>query len=273
MTVQQLTNEERATVEANLPLVRHIVRRLAGRFPSTYSEDDLVQTGMIGLIEATRRFDPDRGIAFSTFAGRRIEGAVYDLMRSEDWLPRSRRALERRIGVAESELIAKHGTRPTDEALAEALEMTPKAIDEARTHVMKARIDSLDRPIANGNAASSLGESIVSDLDGPDDNLDQAETLGYLRDGLDLLPERHRLVVIGFFFEGKSVTEIGAFLGVTQSRASQLKNEAIEMLRIGLQQQFDDSGTEDPSRGRQRRFNDSLADASDWRDRVTLISA
>ncbi len=269
--MDQLTKEERAMVEANVPLVRHIVRRLAGRFPSTYCEDDLVQTGMIGLIEATRRFDPERGIAFSTFAGRRIEGAVYDLMRQEDWLPRSRRALERRIGIVEHDLTVKYGHKPSDVEIAAVLGLSAKQVDQARHHVLKARVDSLDRPIANGPTATPLGETVVAeDEAGPESNLDQAEMLGYLRDGLDLLPERHRLVVLGFFFEGKSVTEIGALLGVTQSRASQLKNEAIEMLRVGLDRQFEETPTEDSSRGRQRRFNDSLASASTWRDRVSV---
>ncbi|MGH1502202.1 MAG: sigma-70 family RNA polymerase sigma factor [Acidimicrobiales bacterium] len=268
--MEQLTTEERATVEANVPLVRHIVRRLSGRFPSSYCEDDLIQTGMMGLIEATRRYDPDRGIAFSTFAGRRIEGAVYDLMRSEDWLPRSRRNMERQIAAAEQELTSRNGERPNESQIGDMLGMTAKQVDQARTHVMKARVDSLDRPIANGPSVTSLGEMVESDEEGPEDNLAHAEMLGYLRDGLDLLPERHRLVLIGFFFEGKSVTEIGAFLGVTQSRASQLKNEAIEMLRVGMSRQFDESPAEDESRGRQRRFNDELATASAWRDRVSL---
>jgi RNA polymerase sigma factor for flagellar operon FliA len=96
-----LTDEQRETVLANVPLVEHIVNRIAANLPASHSRDDLVQTGILGLIAATVRYDPSLGAAFSTFAGRRIEGAVIDLLRRADWAPRSVRAMERRLSAAE----------------------------------------------------------------------------------------------------------------------------------------------------------------------------
>ena len=101
-----LTDEQRETVLANVPLVEHIVNRIASNLPATHSRDDLVQTGILGLISATVRYDPEMGAAFSTYAGRRIEGAIIDLLRRADWAPRSVRSRERRLSAAEGRVVA-----------------------------------------------------------------------------------------------------------------------------------------------------------------------
>ncbi len=112
--------------------------------------------------------------------------------------------------------------------------------------------------------ADFMGSSVEMDLD-------EREVLGYLRDAVRSLPERHRVVIMGYFFEGKSMTELGALLGVTQSRASQIKEDAIRTMRAGMLEQYrdqDDDGPDEKLCRRQRTFNESLATANDWRSRI-----
>lgn len=266
----QLTSIERQTVEKNIPLVEHIVNRLVARFPATHSRDDLVQAGMIGLIDATRRFDPEAGRAFSTFAGHRIEGEIIDMLRRDDWAPRSVRALERRVREAEHQITSRTGSDPSRSALSNMLELRPGQIDQSRRDLAQADVDSLDRPVSDAETSVPLSATVMSNLAPVDEHLDRQEMLGYLRDAVKLLPERHRLVVIGFFFEGRSMTELGEALGVTQSRASQLKEEATRMMREGMLRQYAEGEFEEEKRPtrRQREFNDSLESASTWKTRL-----
>ena len=235
-----LTPVQRRMVVDNLPLVRHVVGRLTERMPASYSRDDLVQAGALGLIEATRRFDPELGYTFSTFAGRRIEGAVLDMIRRADWASRSVRRDERRLSAADAELQAALGRRPTDQELSESLNIGVERLHGLRADLARARLDSLDRVAEGGGHPFEAAADDVS-------RLERAETLDRLRSAIDVLPERHRMVIVGHFFEGRSMTELGGLLGVTQSRASQIKAEALARLRSGLETAGDDRGPGGPS--------------------------
>ncbi len=272
MTSTTITVEQRAMVEKNLPLVEHIVSRLAARFASNYSREDLVQTGTIGLIEATCRFDPERGVAFSTFAGRRIEGSIIDMLRRDDWAPRSVRELERQVEQLDAGYRAKGASAKAGE-IEESLGLNKGQLSRLRADLTKARVDSLDRMVGGDDSTVSLVETLADFMGSPVENdLDDREVLGYLRDAVRSLPERHRLVIMGYFFEGKSMTELGGLLGVTQSRASQIKEDAIRMMRSGVLAQYrneDDDAVEDEKLcRRQRVFNEALASANDWRSRI-----
>lgn len=264
-----LTDEQREMVLANVPLVEHIVNRMAAGLPSTYSRDDLVQTGIMGLISATVRFDPNQGSAFSTFAGHRIEGAIIDLLRRADWAPRSVRALERRLASAE-EATRLHRSIPSGDQLSKVLGIERTQLDRLRQDLLQARLDSLDRPVGGDDGAPvPLSSTIVDRANHVEEALDNHELVGYLREGVALLPERHRSVIFGYFFEGKSMTELGAFLGVSQSRASQIKDEALKLLRSGLAEVYgENQPTSARPTNRQRSFADSLASSQGWRERV-----
>jgi RNA polymerase sigma factor for flagellar operon FliA len=266
----QLTAEQQDVVEKNLPLVEHIVKRLMSRFPACYDRDDLVQTGIIGLMEAAGRFDPTKGIAFSTFVGRRIEGAIIDQLRRDDWAPRSVRASERQLEQAEAELMARHGRRPDEETLSQRLELDVAELRRLRARIASASIDSLDRPVGRDEGTSPLGETVAdaSGL-GVEGDLDDRELRGYLRDALSLLPERHRIIIVGHFFEGRSMTELGELLGVTQSRASQLKEDALRMVRQAIRSQYlEPQGEATRSTKREREFTESVRRAKTWRERI-----
>lgn len=265
-----LTEEQRATVLANLALVEHIVNRVSASLPARHSRDDLVQTGILGLISATVRFDPGHGTAFSTFAGRRIEGAIIDMLRQHDWAPRSVRTAERRLRSSAATRGADEGAAVSVDQLADELGISPAEVERIRADIHRARIDSLDRPVNSEDTAIPLAATLFDPASMVEDSVDDQELIGYLRNGVSLLPERHRIVVIGFFFEGRSMTELGELLGVTQSRASQLKDEAIRMLRSGLDEVYRDRPAADGQKvtGRQRDFNTALASSRSMRDRL-----
>jgi RNA polymerase sigma factor for flagellar operon FliA len=263
-----LTDEQRETVLANVPLVEHIVNRMAASLPASYSRDDLVQTGVLGLISAAARFDPDAGVAFSTYAGRRIEGSIIDLLRSSDWAPRSVRSLERRLQAAEEKLSrADGGGSPAELArsehrVAQELDCSTADVKRLRQDIAKARLDSLDRPVSVGDEQLTVSDSVADQGTGTEELIDDRELVGYLRNGIALLPERHRLVVVGFFFHDRSITELGELLGVTQSRASQIKDEALRLLRAGMEEAYDDHGPPGGKQtltSRQRRFAQAVA--------------
>ncbi len=287
-------------VLANVPLVEHIVNRIASNLPSSHSRDDLVQTGIMGLIAATARFDPTMGAAFSTFAGRRIEGAIIDMLRQADWAPRSVRSLERRLTSAEERAQSKGSSRRAAMVeLSSELGCDVEELHRLRADIAKARLDSLDRPVRTDDTEMPLAAVVVDQRRRAEEIVDDHELIGYLRDGVALLPERHRIVVVGYFFEGRSITDLGSLLGVTQSRASQIKDEALRLLRESLRAVYDEdpqcnpsshtpsvgavarsaSGAPAPAAGdgraprrpgssRQRTFNESLAASRGWRDRV-----
>lgn len=272
-----LTDEQREMVLANVPLVEHIVNRVASNLPASYSRDDLVQTGIMGLITATVRFDPDNGSAFSTFAGRRIEGAIIDMLRSADWAPRSVRAMERKLNRAEeANTGAVHGDNPetghsaSTTALGRELGCDPAQIHQLRKDIAKARLDSLDRPAGGEDGSMPLSSTVIDTGHRAEEIVDHHEMIGYLRDGVSLLPERHRVIVVGYYFQGRSITELGALLEVTQSRASQIKDEALSLLREGLHEVYRDPevSPRPDLTNRQQRFADSVAGSRPWRDRL-----
>ena len=270
-------------VEENLPLVHHIVARMTQRFPATFSRDDLAQAGALGLIEAVARFDPARGFAFSTFAGRRIEGAVLDALRSADWASRSLRRHERQLRRADDALTADLGREPTDRELSASMKIGAAELRVLKADLDRARVDTLNRrysPIGDGIDQPEIDVPTRDDYQ----RLEDRELLGYLRDAVNQLPERHRVVIVGCFLEGRSMTELGQLLGVTQSRASQLKREALTTMRAGLTAALDDtepsamgSGPDPalsgPGSGRsgsdtQATYNRALHSASTWRERL-----
>lgn len=216
-----LSASERTTVTENIGLVHHIASRVVHRFPSDYDRDDLIQVGILGLIDAVRRFDPDRGVRFSSFAGRRIEGAITDYLRSTDWAPRSVRSRRRILAMAE----ARGAT--TDDEVSRLSGLDTDTVRRVRADVERASLLSFERVIDAGADVNDSNHSI-------DAELLRQESARTLRSALDRLPTRQRMLVEAHFLDGRTLTEIGEAMGVTQSRASQLKAEALATLRRHL---------------------------------------
>ena len=220
-------------VRAHLPLVGHLVRELLGRIPAHISRDDLVSAGMAALAGAAKGFDADRGTPFSAFATTRIRGALLDELRGLDWASRSVRSRARRIDAAQQELTATLGRTPTQQELAESLGIAVDELHAVDGDVQRAMVLSLQGFTAGAD------DLVRERSAGPEDLLLHRERIGYLHDAIESLPSRLRAVVVGYFFEERPMAEIAAELGVTESRVSQLRAEALELLRDGLNTHLD----------------------------------
>jgi RNA polymerase sigma factor FliA len=232
--VERATYED-ALVREHLPLVQYVVSEIVHRVPNHVSRSDLVSAGMLGLAQAARSFDPDRGIAFDRFASTRIRGALLDELRGRDWASRSVRAKARGMQAANDELTNKLGRAPTQDEIARELCTETEAVHKLVGDVHRATVLNYDSLVIEGDAESFLATNDA----GPEDTLLDRERKAYLIDAIEALPERLRHVVVAYFFEERSMQEIADELGVTESRISQLRSEAMTLLRDGINSQLD----------------------------------
>ena len=273
-----MNEEVRNRIERNVALVEHIVTRMSAGLPNHYERDDLVQAGMLALVESAGRFDEDRGVAFSTFAGRRIEGAILDVVRRDDWLPRSARAKARELAAVEQTLLEQGESSPDSQTVADAAKMTLKELSDLRNKVRRGVVLALDRPIPSSDGAATLGDMVADHrAEDPLENLEERELQAYIRSAVHLLPERHKIVIVGYFLEGRPMDELGALLGVTQSRISQIKDDALRRMREGLAAQYDEAQpAEKPVRRRdrsRREYADAIAADSSHGERLGAFSS
>jgi RNA polymerase sigma factor FliA len=263
-------------IEQYLPLVEQVVVQTAVHFPRHVDRGELVRAGVLGLVEAAHRFDGERGVPFERFAAQRIRGAVLDAVRAADWAPRSVRAMSRRVDSTEQSLANTLARTPTTDEVAEALGTTPNEIKSFRDRVFRSVVLALDQKVSGDTEDMTLVDSLHdrTTLE-PSEELEARELRAYLRDAVELLPERHRIVVVGYFLENLSSEYLAKFLGVTESRVSQLRSEALVMLKEGIEAQYDpaDDELDTPMvSGRMARRKAGYAAAvgtkSDWRDRL-----
>ena len=199
------------------------------------SRSDLVSAGMLGLAQAARSFDPERGIAFDRFASTRIRGALLDELRGRDWASRSVRSRARGLQATQEELTNRLGRAPKPEEVARSLGVAPETVHKLVDDVHRATVLNYDSLVVEGDAESF----IASNDDGPEDTLLDRERKAYLMDAVGALPERLRRVVIGYFFEERSMQDLADELGVSESRISQLRAEALLLLRDGVNSQLE----------------------------------
>jgi RNA polymerase sigma factor FliA len=220
------------------PLVKYVAGRLGSGLPAHIDEGDLVSYGLLGLIGAIERYDPDRDVKFETYAITRIKGAIIDELRAMDWVPRSVRARARHIERAIAELEAKLHRAPTDEEIAGKLGIETEELEESLTEISRSSIAALDEL---WTISSSGGDQValidtIEDTQGPEPQsaLAQTELKEALGEAIARLPEREKLVVTLYYYEELTLREIGEVLGVTESRVSQLHTKAILRLKARL---------------------------------------
>jgi RNA polymerase sigma factor for flagellar operon FliA len=261
-----------AAIEQYLPLVRHIVFQVAVHFPRHVDREELARAGTLGLVEAAQRYDEARGVPFQRFAAQRIRGAILDAVRAADWAPRSVRNLARALESTNTRLMTQFGRPPTTDEVAAAMSTTPEQLARLQDRIHRSVVLALDHHVVDDEDDATLGE-LLTDLVNPEpcEALEERELLAYLRDAVRLLPERHRLVVIGYFLEGRTSADLARFLGVTESRVSQLRSEALGMLRDGIEAQYlpDQGAGSTRSERRRATFAAAVADSSEWRDRLS----
>jgi RNA polymerase sigma factor for flagellar operon FliA len=216
-------------VRDNMPMVGHLVRELLNRVPGHVHADDLSSAGFAALLGAARSFDVSRGIPFHRFAAVRIRGALLDELRGQDWASRSVRARARKTTAARQELTGTLGRTPSDSEVAGLLGVGLAELASVEEDVQKAALLSLQ-----GFPTGAAEEMVPEQSEGPEDLLIKRERLGYLHQAIQALPERLRLVVTESFLQEQPLSDVAARLGVTESRISQLRTEALRLLREGL---------------------------------------
>ena len=260
-------------IEEHLPMVRHVVFQVAVHFPRHVDREELATAGALGLVEAARRFDESRGVPFDRFAAQRIRGAILDAVRAADWAPRSVRTLARRLESVEQRLATELGRVPSLSETADALGMQPEELVRLQDRMFRSVVLALEYEVSDSDEDLTLVDVLTDESSRePSDELETRELHAYLRDAVQLLPERHRLVVIGYFLEGRKSQDLAQLLGVTESRISQLRSEALVMLRDGIEAQYDPN-SEPAATGRVARrkagYAAAISDASHWHDRVS----
>ncbi|MEU4424677.1 sigma-70 family RNA polymerase sigma factor [Actinoplanes sp. NPDC024001] len=221
--------EQENLIRTHMPLVGHLVRDMLSRIPNHIHRDDLTSAGLHALVTAVRGWDPNRGVPFHRFAGTRIRGALLDELRALDWATRSVRSKARNTDVTRQQLTTTLGRTPTPEELAQALGTTTTELHQTDTDVQRATVLSLQ-----GFTTSSADDLVTERDPGPEEMLLRREQIGYLHHAIGSLPERLQMVVTEYFLHERPMADIAADLGVTESRVSQLRAEALSLLKDGL---------------------------------------
>jgi RNA polymerase sigma factor FliA len=218
-----------ALVGANLPLVGHLVRETLSRVPGHVSHDDLTSAGMLALVKAAQGFDAERGASFATYASLRIRGALVDELRGMDWASRSVRRRARQVDDAHGQISTALGRPAEEHEVAAALGIGTSELAANRDDLARATVMSL-QAFDDGTVDDLLPAHTVT----PGDIIEQRERVAYLHDAVEHLPAKLRTVVEGYFFKDRPMAEIAEQLGVSESRISQLRSEAVLLLRGAL---------------------------------------
>ncbi|MCO6430357.1 MAG: FliA/WhiG family RNA polymerase sigma factor [Deltaproteobacteria bacterium] len=226
------TQEKEDLIKAYLPLVKKVVHRLSGRLPRDVDLREMLNSGIIGLVDALEKYDPKHETNFSTYAQFRIRGAILDSFRSQDWLPRSLRFKSHKIELAYQKIEQRLGRPATDEEVAKevGLDVTElqKLLGEVGSIVM---LSFEELGFGHGEERFQADEWLASKGQDPLAKLLSSEKVGLIARALDRLPEKERLVISLYFYEELNLKEIGEILGVTESRASQIRSRALIRLK------------------------------------------
>ncbi len=234
----------RRLIEAYAPLARYVVDRMNVRPGPSMGYDDLLSQALVGLIDAVDRFDPGRGIKFETYAYHRIRGAVMDMLRDMDWLPRSLRQRETDLAAAFTRLQGSLGCAPSDDQLAQAMGISVEELDAIAQDLAFQAMHSLDEAIAGTSGGSqnihgwedaALVDSIPDpQAASPQEHAERQAERDLLAKAVEALPDAERTVVSLYYYEGLTLKEIGRVMGVTESRACQIHGKAILRMRAHI---------------------------------------
>jgi RNA polymerase sigma factor for flagellar operon FliA len=264
--------EEDALVRQHLPLVGYAVSDLCRRLPAHVQRDDLMSAGMAALAMAARSFQEERGVPFGRYASRRISGALLDELRSHDWASRSVRRRAREQEEAAGQLAARLGREATPAEVAARMGVAVDELEANRHDVHRSVVLSFQAVVD----ATGVDSALPSREPSPDQVLLEREREAYLRDAVEMLPERLRAVVVGVFFNERPMQDIADELGVTESRISQMRSEALALLKDGLNANLSPEAlpVEERPDGRVARrknaYYAAIATRSDYRSRLSL---
>ena len=224
-------------VKQYAPLVKYVAGKVAIGMPNNVEFDDLVGFGVFGLFDAIEKFDPDKHVKFKTYAVTRIRGAIFDELRTIDWVPRSVRQKTREVEETIRKLEASVGRAATDEEIAKAMRMNIKDFHNLMLKISGTSVLSLNEVWYSGedNDKMSIVESIESPSSlNPDSIVEKEEIKRIIVEAINELPEKEKKVLVLYYYEDLTLKEIGEVLEVTESRISQLHTKAILRLRAKL---------------------------------------
>ena len=239
-----LAAHQQDRIAASLPFVESLARRMASTMPHSIDLGDLVQDGVIGLIDAANRFDEGRGIKFETFAERRVRGAMIDALRRDAW-PRGVRRVRRELEAAREQLRRELGAEPT---LADLAKRVGSDVPRLERTILRITTIESTSPMANLetiDSASLPAVLVPSEPLSPHRLFEQAEMRDRVREVLETLPVREQKIIRLYYFEEATMKQIGQAIGVNESRVSQLHARAITRLRLAL---------ESPAKGQRPRL-------------------
>jgi RNA polymerase sigma factor for flagellar operon FliA len=221
-------------ITSHIPVVTHIVRETMGRVPSHVNRDDLTSAGLAALVQASKSFDAERGVPFARYAATRVRGAILDELRGIDWASRSVRRRARDLDATRAQLSTILGRTPTAQEVADAVGMTVAEIAQNEDDIARAQVLSLQ-----GAQDASLDDVLPAAGPTPEQVVEHRERLTYLVEAVAELPDRLRIVISDYFLSERPMAEIAAELGVTESRVSQMRAEALVLLRDALNHALD----------------------------------
>jgi len=221
-----------ALVKAHLALVKRIAYHLANRLPSSVQVDDLIQAGLIGLMEAASHYDPTQGASFETYAGIRVRGAMLDEIRRYDWAPRSVHRKARAVAEAMREIEQNRGRDADDAEVAQALGIGLDEYHQILQDASACKLFSID-----GEEGEAIGDTLSDDRPGPQEALEEEDFRQQMTGALSGLPERERLVLALYYDEELNLREIGQVLGVSESRVCQIHSQALLRLKARMRAQ------------------------------------
>ena len=236
-TIDEAEREE--LIRSFLPLVKRVVHRLAGRLPAEVDIKEMLNSGIIGLVDALEKYDPRHETNFSTYAQFRIRGAILDSFRAQDWAPRSLRHKAHKLEAAYHKLEQDLGRPADDKEVAEELGIDIEALQKMLNEVSGVVMLSFEElGFGHGEERFQAEEFLPSARQDPLSDLLDAEKVEIIARALDRLPEKERLVITLYFYEELNLKEIGEIIGVTESRASQIRSRALLRLRGYLKRAF-----------------------------------
>lgn len=228
----QAKKDPDALVKEHMPLVRKLAWHFMGRVGQFAEVDDLLQAGYLGLIDASRRYEPQEGVSFSAYAAIRVRGAIVDLLRRNSNLCRSTISMQQKVRLAERELSQKLQRDPTPEELAEELDLTLEEFQSWEARFQANKTQSLDEVYSDHSAL--FEDNSVS----PEDATQHQQVRAIMRQAVSELPEREALVLQLYYVEEMNIYEVAAIMGVTTGRVSQIKKAAIGRMRDRMKGAF-----------------------------------